>query len=198
VGKPLFPNRTLREAGLLTLREEGGCEHLVPEESMAWAMVDHQVAHVFVREERDVERVADLFRQGGAEEVLIGPERARHGLDHPRSGEIVLIAPPDRWFAYYWWLDDEKAPPFARTVDIHRKPGYDPVEMFINLPERTTPLDASLVKGSHGYPADDASRRGVLLSSEANALAAKNSFRDKDVASIVLNNFGVVFGMAGR
>jgi hypothetical protein len=188
----LFPNRTLREAGMLALRKEDGREFLVPGESRAWALVDHQVAHVYVRDGSDVGRVADLFRKNNdIAEVLVGPERAKYGLDHPRSGEIVLISAPEKWFAYYWWVDDAAAPPFARTVDIHRKPGYDPVEMFINMPERTTPLDATLVKGSHGYPADDASRRGVLLCSDAAALPAGDRLRDKDVAGIVLKNFGV-------
>jgi hypothetical protein len=124
--------------------------------------------------------------------VLVGAERAEVELNHPRAGEIVLISQPDRWFAYYWWLDDAKAPAFARTVDIHRKPGYDPVEMFIDMPSRSTPLDASLVKGSHGYPAETPERQGVLVSSSADALASSaTSVRDVDVAGLVLKNFGI-------
>ena len=79
----------------------------------------------------------------------------------------MLISKPEQWSAYYWWLDDAKAAKFARTVDIHRKPGYDPVEMFIDMPTRSTPLNAGLVKGSHGYPADRPERRGVLVCSNA-------------------------------
>ncbi len=125
--------------------------------------------------------------------MLIGDERSRFNLNHERSGEIILIAKPEAWFAYYWWLDDAKAPAFARTVDIHRKPGYDPVEMFIDMPSKTTPLDASLVRGSHGLPGDSDERRGVLLCSDAAALpnGAGRGFRDVDVAGIVLRNFGV-------
>ena len=85
----------------------------------------------------------------------------------------MLISKPDQWFAYYWWLDDAKAPKFARTVDIHRKPGYDPVEMFIDMPTRSTPLNAGLVKGSHGYPADAPERRGVLLCSKGPSLTRR-------------------------
>ena len=187
-----FPNRLLREAGYLTLHEDEGREHLVPGESRAWALVDHQFAHVFVRDPADVPAVAELFKsQPDVARVLVGTERAELGLDHPRAGEIVLLAQPDRWFAYYWWLDDARAPAFARTVDIHRKPGYDPVEMFIDMPSRSTPLDAGLVKGSHGYPADSAERQGVLVSSSAAGLPAGTaSLRDVEVAGLVLKNFG--------
>lgn len=184
-----YPNRLLRDAGLLGLREENGREHLIPAESRAWALVDHQLAHVFVRDEFDVERTADLFRDHPlVDQVYTGPDRKRVNLDHPRSGEIVLISRPEAWFAYYWWLDDAKAPEFARTVDIHRKPGYDPVEMFIEMPARTIPLDATLVKGSHGYPADGPDRRGVLISSTP---LVRDQYRDIDVAPLVLSHFGI-------
>jgi len=189
-----FPNRTLREADLLTLREEDGLEYLIPAESQAWALTDHQLAHVFVREPAEVGRTADLFRNDNdVATVLVGEERSKYGLDQPRSGEIVLISRPEKWFAYYWWLDDAKAPKFARTVDIHRKPGYDPVELFIEMPAKTTPLDATLVKGSHGYPADVPERQGVLLCSDANVVTPGQGgpIRDVDVAGIVLRNFGV-------
>ena len=187
-----YPNRILREAGMLGLDERDDGEVLVPGESAAWALVDHQFAHVFVNDAADLRRVADLFRADDlVERVLVGEERAALGLDHPRAGEIVLVSKPDAWFAYYWWLDDERAPAFARTVDIHRKPGYDPVEMFIDMPSRQTPLDATLVKGSHGYPATDESRLGVLLASDRSLFDTDDVVRDVDVAEFVLKNFGV-------
>jgi predicted AlkP superfamily pyrophosphatase or phosphodiesterase len=193
-----YPNRVLRQEGWLTLREEEGSEQLLPAESKAWALADHQLSHVFVQEPGDVARVAALFATDETvSEVLIGADRARYGLEHSRSGDIVLIAQPDKWFAYYWWLDDAAAPPYARTVDIHRKPGYDPVEMFLDPATRSTPLDATLVRGSHGYPADASARQGVLLCSDAAALpeSAKNGLcRDTDVAGIVLQNFGLSGG----
>jgi len=189
----VYPNRMLRDAGLLTLRDEGGRELLDPAGSRAWALVDHQLAHVFVRDAADVDRVAELFRgESHVSEVLVGAERGKYGLDQPRAGEIILISQADAWFAYYWWLDDTKAPDFARTVDIHQKPGYDPVEMFIDMPSKSTPLDATLVKGSHGVPADDERRRAVLLSSDASAASFSDGIaKDTDVAGIVLANFGV-------
>ncbi len=185
-----YPNRILRNAGLLGLKVEGGLEHLVPAESRAWALVDHQLAHVFVRDAADVKTVADLFRRDPTvDEVLVGPQRAKYGLDQPRSGEIVLIAPPDAWFAYYWWLDDACAPKFARTVDIHRKPGYDPVELFLDMPTKSIPLDATLVRGSHGHPAALPEKQTVLVTSDAEAVP-KSTLHDTDVAGIVLRNFG--------
>jgi hypothetical protein len=180
---------------MLGLKEEEGRELLVPAQSRAFAMVDHQVAHVFVKDAGDVAAVADLFRKDeSVAEVLAGPARAKYGLDQPRSGEVVLVAKPDRWFAYYWWNDDAKAPKFARTVDIHQKPGYDPVELFIDMPTKSIPLDATLVKGSHGAPADKPERQGVVLLSDAAALGQSppRSLRDDQVAELVLRNFGVV------
>jgi hypothetical protein len=88
-------------------------------------------------------------------------------MDHPRSGEIVAISTPNSWQAYYWWEADDKAPAYARTVDIHKKPGYDPVELFFDAATKSVPLDATLVKGSHGAPAVSDEQRGVLLCSEA-------------------------------
>ena len=141
-------------------------------------MADHQVAHVYVRRPERVPEVQRLL-QGlpGVERVLDEDGKRAAGLDHPRSGELVALARADRWFTYYYWLDDARAPDFARTVDIHRKPGYDPVELFLDpalrLPKVSVgwrlakkalgfrylmdviPLDASLVKGSHGRPTDD-------------------------------------------
>src|SRR5580704_4305173 len=192
-----FPNRRLREAGLLTLVEHEGTDLLDVRASRAWALVDHQLAHVFVKDAGDVERVAAVFRDDpSVHEVLTGSDRARRNLDHPRAGEVVLIAKPDQWFAYYWWLDDARAPAFARTVDIHRKPGYDPVELFIEMPARTIPLTPSLVKGSHGFPADDATRRGVLISSTSTGVRpqADGAVADTAVSNIILQNFGVTRG----
>ena len=124
------------------------------------------------------------------EEVLVGAKRSKYGLNHERSGEIVLIAKANAWFAYYWWLDDAQAPRFARTVDIHRKPGYDPVELYIEMPAKAIPLNANLVKGSHGYPDRDGSRSGVLMASDGAGIPA-SGLKDVDVAGVVLRNFGV-------
>lgn len=188
----IYPNRQLREAGFLTLdTDDDGKEVLNPSASTAWALADHQLAHVYVQNEAAIHGVAELFRNDpNIEKVLVGAERGEYNLDHPRSGEVVLISKPDKWFAYYWWLDDANAPAFAHTVDIHRKPGYDPVEMFFNMETKSTPLDATLVKGSHGYPADDPSRQGVIVSSKASLMADKDSVSDTDVTPLILGEFG--------
>jgi len=187
-----YPNRVLREAGLLTVREtaEGG-EQLDFAASRAWALVDHQLAHVFVRDAdpRTVaEVVARFTSRAGLAEVLAGPQRSRYRLDHPRAGEVVLISAPHSWQACYWWLTDEKAPAYARTVDIHRKPGYDPLELFFDPATKGIPLDATLVRGSHGAPAASAAQRGILLASRPGVLDA-GPLADTAVAEIVLRQF---------
>jgi len=184
----LHPNRVLREAGLLRVREELGREQLDAGASAAFAVADHQLAHVYVREPGRVPEVRALFeRLPGVERVLGREEQRGIGLDHERSGELVLISSAERWFSYYFWLDDARAPDYARTVDIHAKPGYDPVELFLDpslaFPALTVgsklvkrklgfralldviPLDASLVRGSHGRPTDRADEGPLFLSS---------------------------------
>jgi hypothetical protein len=188
-----YPNRVLREAGLLAVREADDGEHLDFEQSRAFALVDHQFSHVFVADgdEQLARRVAELFRgQPGIAEVLVGTQYARYHLEHPRSGDVVLVSTPQSWQAYYWWLSDDRAPSFAGTVDIHRKPGYDPVELCFDPATRRIPLDAGLIKGSHGAPAVDDSQRTVLLASEPTLFPAP-PLADVDVFGIVLRHFGL-------
>ncbi len=163
VTRPVYPNRILREAGLLQVREINGKEYLDFELSDAFAMVDHQVAHLFCKP-----HARDDARQALA---------ARHPIDfvtidHARAGEIIAVAPRDEWFAYYWWDDWTKAPEFAFTVDIHRKPGYDPCELWFDWRRmaRTfkpaTAIDPQLVKGSHGRVDQDPETWATLVMSE--------------------------------
>lgn len=187
-----YPNRVLRDAGLLSVRAEDDGEHLDLANSHAWALVDHQFAHVFVKENdpATVSRVEGLFAgMDGIAEVLTGDSRDKYQLSHERSGEVILISAANSWQAYYWWRDDARAPGFARTVDIHRKPGYDPVELHIDMPTKSTPLDATLVKGSHGAPAASDEQRGVLLSSASGRLPSQVA--DRDVCRLVLSEFGI-------
>ena len=172
--KPVHLNRVFREKGLIHVREELGLEHLNYGMSPAFAVADHQIAHVYVQDRSRVDEVRKILESTeGVAEVLDEAGKKRYGLDHPRSGDFVVLAEQGAWFTYYYWLDDQKAPDFARTVAIHDKPGYDPAELFIN-PEIRNPklkagrvllkkklgfrymmdvigLDATLVKGSHGY-----------------------------------------------
>jgi predicted AlkP superfamily pyrophosphatase or phosphodiesterase len=189
----VYPNRVLREAGLLSVRESDGREELDMAESRAWAMVDHQLSHVFVRDhdELTIGRVAELFAdREGIGEVLAGVDRQKYDIDHERSGDAVLISTPNSWQAYYWWLDDAKAPTYARTVDIHRKPGYDPVELHFDMATKSIPLDATLVRGSHGAPAREAWQRGVILTSQPGVLEGP-PMTDVDVFELALRQFGI-------
>ena len=189
----VYPNRVLREAGLLTVREENGAEEIDFAASRAWALADHQHSHVFVSgaDEQVARQVAALFRdRPGIAEVLVGVERHRYHVDHPRSGDVILISSPNSWQAYYWWLADDRTPAYARSVDIHRKPGYDPVELFVNLQQRNIPLDATLVKGSHGAPAVDASQKTVVVASQPYLIPAQ-SLADTDIFDMVLRHFGL-------
>jgi predicted AlkP superfamily pyrophosphatase or phosphodiesterase len=206
---PVHVNRALRDAGWLKVRTELGRELLDAGASDAFAVADHQVAHVYVR---DPARVGDVRRAvqalPGVEVVLDEAGKRAYGLDHPRSGELVAIAAPDRWFTYYYWRDDALAPDFARTVDIHRKPGYDPVELFLDPALRAPklkigwrllkkalgfrylmdviPLDATLVKGSHGRVTNEA-QGPVFLSSER-SLVPDKAVRAAEVKDLVLQH----------
>jgi hypothetical protein len=188
-----FPNRMLREAGLLAVKSESDGEHLDLENSQAWALVDHQFSHVFVKDadRKTIDRVVNLFATAdGMAEVLTGKELEKYMFDHERSGEVVLISQPNSWQAYYWWLDDAKAPAFARTVDIHKKPGYDPVELHFDFATKSIPLNPSLVKGSHGAPPRSEAQYTVLLSSQKGVFV-EAATPDTDVADLICRQFGI-------
>lgn len=193
VAGPVHINRVLREAGLLAVREELGTDALDAGASEAFAVSDHQVAHVYIRNPARIGDVKSLLAGvPGIDAVLDRREQADIGLDHERSGELVAVSARDRWFTYYYWMDDALAPDFARTVDIHRKPGYDPAELFIDpqltLPKvriaatlarktlgfrylmNVVPLDASLVRGSHGRVTDRFDDGPVFITSEKRGL----------------------------
>jgi predicted AlkP superfamily pyrophosphatase or phosphodiesterase len=168
VQNPIHINRLLRENGFLQLREERGLELLDAGASKAFAVADHQLAHVYINDASVTASLQTLLKKEPAIEwVLDRREQAMHHIDHERAGDLVLVAREDSWFTYYFWTDDAKAPDYARTVDIHKKPGYDPVEMFMTSKLRAAyklmrkkaglryimdviPLDATLIKGSHG------------------------------------------------
>jgi predicted AlkP superfamily pyrophosphatase or phosphodiesterase len=179
VRRPIEINRVLRRAGYVTVRDGPFGEVLDTFQSRAFAVCDHQLAHVYVAVPDDQPRIRDLLAcEPGIARILMGAERTPFGLVHPRAGELVGLSEPDAWFAYPYWLDARRAPDFARTVDIHRKPGYDPCELFFDshrfwprgralfrlvqkkLGFRTLfdviPLDPQVVRGSHGLQASHA------------------------------------------
>lgn len=167
VNNPIHINKLLRQEGLLAIRKESGLELLDAGASKAFAVADHQVAHVYVNDHAVLDNVARLFSSVKGISILNKEQQKEHHIDHERSGDLVLVADQRSWFTYYFWLDDAVAPDYARVVDIHKKPGYDPVELFMTSKARAAykllrkksglryvmdviPLDANLVKGSHG------------------------------------------------
>ncbi len=171
VSQPVYLNRELRKEGWLTVRPGPYGEQLDPFQSKAFAVVDHQVAHLYIQNGLPLQEVQDRLENLSGVDRVVLPEEV--GLSHSRSGELIALSRPDAWFAYPYWLDDACAPDFARTVDIHRKPGYDPCELFLTSRFRAMrkvfmkklgfralvdviPLDATLVRGSHGVGTEPA------------------------------------------
>lgn len=187
-------NRSLRQNGFIQCREELGRDVFDAGASDAFAVADHQIAHIYVKSSERIAEVKKLIEGlDGVERVLDAEGIKEEGLDHPRSGDLIAISNDDRWFSYYYWLDDEKAPDYARTVDIHRKPGYDPVELFID-PDMRFPMlqmafklakrklgfrnlldvislkDTKIVKGSHGRITDNPDDGPMVISSRGDLL----------------------------
>jgi predicted AlkP superfamily pyrophosphatase or phosphodiesterase len=194
VKNPIHINRILREAGLIAVRNELGHEALDPGACTAFAVADHQIAHVYVNDPHKMHLIRKLLEAVPRIGQILDEQGKRElHLNHPRAGDLVLLAKPDSWFTYYYWLDDCRAPDFARTVDIHRKPGYDPAELLLDpalrLPKlriawtllkrklgfrtlmEVIPLDANLVRGSHGLPPQSPEDAPVFITQEKQLLA---------------------------
>lgn len=210
VDKPVDINRVLRKAGYIEVREELRHELLDPGASTAFALADHQVAHVYVQKAGEIETVRRLLEQtDGVEHVLDRNGKKEFYLNHERSGELVAVAERGAFFTYYYWLDDRRAPDFARSVDIHRKPGYDPAELFID-PEikfpklriaktltkkklgfrytmQVVPLHADLVKGSHGR-VEETPEEGPLVMSSADNRIDRSTYRSTDIHQLILDH----------
>lgn len=186
VDQPIFINKALRKAGLLLTRDSPFGEGLDTFNSEAMAVVDHQLTHVYVRHAESIPAVREIISAlPGVDRIYEGDEQGEIGLDHARSGELIALAKPNAWFAYPYWIDDARAPDFARTVDIHRKPGFDPCEMFFDpnlaAPKARVirkviakklgfrvrmdviPLDPAIVRGSHGLAAEDPLDRPLFV-----------------------------------
>ena len=206
VHQPIHINRFLREKGYLAIREERGLELLDAGASMAFSASDHQIAHIYIQDQSKIEQIKqELSTLSGIKLVLDKKEQEDYHIQHKRSGDLVLIAEDHAWFTYYYWLDDAKAPDFARLVDIHRKPGYDPVEMFMDPKNpfiklkaayklarklsgfrylmNVIPLDAHLIKGSHGSPFVDKQYYPIFVSSKEE----KKEIESTEVFNKILN-----------
>lgn len=207
VSNPIHLNRLFREKGWLAIKEELGLEILDCGASKVFAVADHQVAHIYLNDGALSNEVRDLLaKQAGIDQILGPGEKRQMGMDHPRAGDFIAVADPRSWFTYYYWMDDSLAPDFARTVDIHRKPGYDPVELFLD-PKLLTPtfkvawrllqkklgmrmlmdvipLDAALVKGSHGRLPASTAEFPVLISPDPELLEG-NAVSSTDVYGVI-------------
>ncbi len=191
VDQPIHINRLFRERGWLTIKEELGLERLDCGNSQAFAVADHQVAHVYINDKSIENDVRNLLEGTSGVTAIWGQsEKQSNGIDHSRAGDLIVTSAENAWFTYYYWLNDAVAPDFARCVDIHRKPGYDPVELFKDSVRGTTPrvmfkllkkklgfrflmdvipLNAQLVKGSHGCRPSDPVDWPVLISNHTDA-----------------------------
>lgn len=190
VNRPIHLNRVLRKNGYLSVRVERGLELLDAGVSDAFAVADHQIAHVYIKNKENIAAIKKLIaQQEGVEQVLSGDEISAEHLQHERCGDLVVVADADSWFTYYFWMDDAKAPDYARMVDIHKKPGYDPVEMMTDPKDKLVmakvlaklikkklgfrtvmniiPIDANLIKGSHGRIPEDTQDYPILISNAA-------------------------------
>ena len=196
VNHPIHINRMLRKAGMIQVKDELGLETLDAGTSKAFAVVDHQLANVYVNDKSELAKVKALLEKTPGIELVLDEEgKKNYHLDHERAGDLVVVADKNSWFTYYFWLDDAKAPDYARCVDIHRKPGYDPVEMFldpkIKFPMVTVgskvlkkklgfrylmdviPLDATLVKGAHGRVSESDLDKPVFVTQDLDLLESE-------------------------
>ncbi|MFT7561076.1 MAG: putative AlkP superfamily pyrophosphatase or phosphodiesterase [Flavobacteriales bacterium] len=210
VDTPVHLNRILRENGYLHVRQSLTWELLDPGASDAFAVADHQIAHIYIRDTKHKTAVKALLENTpGVERVLDDEEKQTLRANHQRAGNLIVIAEKRAWFTYYYWLDDAKAPDFARSVDIHRKPGYDPVEMFVDPKIRfpmlkviwrliqkklgfrmlmdVIPLDATLIKGSHGRPEDTPAEGALTIMPKS--LSVKGDIEMVKVAQLIEQYF---------
>ncbi len=202
VSHPIHINRLLREQDLLAIRVERNLELLDPGASKAFAVADHQVAHIYINDNSVINKVRNILEKiPGIELILDKNAQKEYHIDHVRSGDFVLVADEGNWFTYYHWMDDAKAPDYARCVDIHKKPGYDPVEMFMTSKLRAAykllckkmgfryvmdviPLDATLVKGSHGRIGTPSVFHPVIIAD----VALKRTLKPTEVHEVIMNN----------
>lgn len=210
VDTPVHINRILREQGYIAVRDSVSWELLDPGASKAFSVADHQIAHIYIKDPLEISKVKALLEATpGIEMVLDELGKKQWHIDHSRSGELIAIAEPNAWFTYYYWMDDNKAPDFARTVDIHRKPGYDPVEMFVDpklkIPAAKIawrllqkklgmrmlmdiiPLKPELIRGSHGRLPASKSKGPIIIGPKR---LARQPIGLCDVADIIVGAFG--------
>lgn len=209
VDTPVHINRILRKHGYIQTRETSHFENLDCGASTAFAVADHQCAHIYINDAQKTNEIKNLLSHcPGIEHVWDKEAQKIHNIHHERSGELIAVAEKNAWFTYYFWLDDDKAPDYARTIDIHRKPGYDPLEMFFDpnikyLPLKIggklikkklglrmlmdlIPLDASLIKGSHGRLPDAPEEGAIMIGPK---ILQRNTLHMTDIHHLILDYF---------
>jgi predicted AlkP superfamily pyrophosphatase or phosphodiesterase len=180
-------NIILRNNGLLNVRKIGDKEYVDFEFSQAFAVVDHQIANIYIKSSSsNIEKIVNILKNIADIDIIITEkEKQFFNIDHERAGDIIVVANRDKWFSYYWWYDENMAPSFTKTVDIHRKPGYDPLELFIDSKKKSIPYDTSLIKGSHGRPVNMSTQEGYsLYVSNIRANLQKDKSNSIDVVQI--------------
>jgi hypothetical protein len=211
VNRVIYPNRIFRHQGWLNIKDEFGLDTLDSGGSRAFALTDHQIAHIYLQEKSpdfSAKVKAAIESLDGVAMVLEGEARRQAGMDHPRAGDLVALAEEDAWFSYYFWEEDEKAPEFARCIDIHRKHGFDPAELFVDpkipfpnikavrkliakkmgfrIHMDLIPLDANLVKGSHGIMPKDQADWPVVF---GNGVPNSEVLDATEIHNLILNQF---------
>jgi len=183
VNSDISLNTIFRENELISVREIEEVEYLDLEYSKAFAMVDHQVAHIYVKENyaNSVKKILEGIK--GVDMILDKESKQHLRINHPRSGDLIAVSNTDKWFSYYWWFDPSKSPSFAKKVDIHRKPGYDPVELFFDPSTKSIPLDGKLVKGSHGRLPSEGETKPVYVSNKKD-ISVTNESDDLSIVTI--------------
>jgi hypothetical protein len=168
------------------VRKIGEKEYVDFEFSKAFAVVDHQIANIYIKSSVEKEKIINILKNICDIDIIITEaEKKSFKIDHERAGDIVVVANRDKWFSYYWWYDENMAPSFTRMVDIHRKPGYDPLELFIDPKKRCIPFDTGLVKGSHGRPVNRTTQEGFsLYTSNIRSNLPKDESNSLDVVQI--------------
>lgn len=157
-------NLVLRRLNLLDIREVGGKEYVDWGNSEAVAVVSHQIGHVYTHHERGAITVRELLKEVEGIDMVLGEQEKKDlRIDHPRSGDLVVVARKDRWLNYHWWMDDAKAPPFMKHIGWGGKAGADPLELFVNKDTRSVETHTDLIHGSFGRPAKESSENGILL-----------------------------------
>jgi predicted AlkP superfamily pyrophosphatase or phosphodiesterase len=210
IENPVHINRILRNMGLMSIREENGLELLDAGASKAFAVADHQIAHIYVQDLTQLDTIKKrLEATEGIALILDDEGKKEYHINHERAGDLVIVADKKSWFTYYFWEDDSKAPDYARMVDIHKKPGYDPAEMLLDPKKKliipkiifkvlakklgfrmvmdVIPLDATLVKGSHGAVDLEEEDKAIFIGNQE----LNSTIEPTDIHDIILNQ---VFG----